>query len=745
MADFDNMNMDPGDGDGTAPPPPPSGFVSMQTGQVNSNVPPPPSGFVPIQQPNPNKALGPLGIRGTSSFQHQTPTPAVSRTAAKPTGAIIEADPHPSWDLVHHDPGESMGMQALKDIGGVIEGGGESLADTVAGTADIVNKVTGGVIPKSVTDTLHAAAGQNGGVADNAHKVGYAGETLLEFLMGDEAIKGLSLADRLQKSAVVAKALENSPRVMKAIQLGANISKVTAELGPEEQALIKKYPVVARLVGAGMDAIRAGFTQGVQTTVRTGGNVGQGLTDAAVMTGTAGLVGGATGVAGGVLNKLGDAASKTKNLATLAEGAASKQEVAEKLGQRIDASKDALHEGYESGISNLQTRLGDTTVSAQQNPLSDRAKQVLAEPDPEEHPLVAQAKQVAGDRLDKPVKNLIDAISTGKLAGNSGAIETVPSGLVDAQGKLIPTMPTVSQPKLAPPYQLDDLIQLRQTIRKVADGYDYGDINSRALRQLLPAVDDTIGKLAEQSGDASAVSDYQALRANYRDKIGLYDDPVIQKIRDGKVDDAARDFVGTVRQGAALPSAGKVGYNTDVLRGIIGDDGMKAFGKDVFGTILKDSTSNGRFNPEKFVNTWNRITPETKTGLFDINNANNGLQTLTKDAQSAVTLQKVTKGIAGAGMAGAVGTGLLSHSGFGLLSAVGLLSAEGGSIAAGRELLSYIATHPRVLSGYETAAKVANSPIAKGTAKAASIGAGKTAASVFSGLSGSLAGTGQQQ
>ena len=732
MADFDNMNMDPGEGDATTPPSPPPGFVPMQTGQANGTVPTPPPGFVPVQQSNPNKALGPLGLHGTSSFQHQTPAPSVSRSTAKPTGAIIEADPHPSWDLVHHDPGESMGMQALKDIGGVIEGGGESLADTIAGTADIVNKVTGGIIPKSVTDTLHAAAGQNGGLADNAHKVGYAGETLLEFLMGDEAIKSLSLADRLQKSALVAKALENSPRVMKALQLGANMSKVTTELGPEEQALIKKYPVLARLVGAGMDAIRAGFTQGVQTTVRTGGNVGQGLTDAAVMTGTAGLVGGATGVAGGVLNKLGDAASKTKNLATFAEGAASKQEVAEKLGQRIDAAKDALHEGYESGINNLQTRLGDTTVSAQQNPLADRAKQVLAEPDPEEHPLVAQAKQVAGDRLDKPVKNLIDAISTGELAGKSGEIEVVPSGLVDAQGKPIPTTPTVSQPKLAPPYELDDLIQLRQTIRKVADGYEYGDINSRALRQLLPAVDDTIGKLAEQSGDASAVSDYQALRANYRDKIGLYDDPVIQKIRAGKVDDAARDFVGTVRQGAALPSAGKIGYNTDVLRSIIGDDGVKAFGKDVFGTIVKDSTINGRFNPERFVNTWNRITPETKTGLFDINDASNGLQTLTKDAQSAATLQKITKGVVGSSMAGAVGAGLLSHSGFGLLSAVGLLSAEGGSIAAGRELLNYLATHPKVLSGYESASRIANSSVAQGVSRAAQIGAGKTAASIYS-------------
>lgn len=721
MADLDTDNLgglEPVGGTDPTPPPP-AGFFPLQ--QTNPTPTPPPSGFVPVTNSTPTQAAPiPQQDDGFLSMRHLKDVGKGFVKGAVSTVAGIDDIAHDVGEKIHPGLGDWLTTPLNQESGHTSSNG-----------------ATGKTNSQVLRDKEHQLAQTH----NTAQNVGYAGETLAEFMLGDEALKGLSMADRLTTVAKWMKIAEKGPRLMQALKFGATAAKAGTELTTEEAALVKQYPKLAKLIGIGQDALRAGVVQGTHTTVRSGGDVHAGISDAAAMTATAGVLGTATGAASHVVARLGNAASKAQRLATLADAAPGKAEVADKLGQLIDNAKNELHQGYEAGVNDLKERLGDSSVSAQTNPLADRAKTLLAEPDPAEHPFVAQAKKVAGDRLDKPVRNLIDSLATGKLAGQVAEGAENSSGLLDAQGQ--PLSSALASPKatLAPPYTVDDLIQLRQTVRQLADNYDYGDINSRALRQLLPAVDDTIGQLADLSGDQTAVSDYQALRDNYRSKIGLFDDPVIQKLRAGKVDDAARDFVGTIRQGTALPSAGKVSFNTDVLKGIIGDDGLKAFGRDVFGTMLKDSTQDGRFNPEKFIKTWKRITPETQNDLFDVTNVKSGLQDLVEDAQSATTLQKVTKAVLGTGLAGtAIGAGLTGHAGFGLLSAVGLLSAEGGAIMAGRELLNYMATHPKVWSGYESAARVANTPAAKRVASLGTIGAGKIAASVYSGLAGPLGG-----
>lgn len=607
----------------------------------------------------------------TLDFSKAQPLPSSSQSdpGSGVTLDFSQAQPiqTPIPDALHIDPNDNVVMKGLKGLNSIGAGIGQGVLSTLNGGADLLH------LPHATLQQRQQELEQQNSENPTLNKIGYGSENVAELMMGDEALKALPYSERLLHAARTMKLLEKSPVLMRAVEIGTN-------------------------------ALRAGTAQGVQTYVHTGGDAGQAVHDAVTMAGTAGVIGAATGAAGGVISNLGKRAAQAKALASIADTAASKPEVADALAQRIEAAKTELHNGYENGINDLHDRLAGSEVSAQDNPLADRAKELLANPDPAEHPLVSQTKQVAGDRLDKPVRALLDSYATGELAGKG-------------------------ETKAAPPYTINDLVDLRQTIRKIADGYEYGDINARALRQLLPSVDDTIGKLAEQSGDDTALSDYQELRDNYRHKINLFDDPVIQKIRAGKVDDAARDFVGTIKQGSALPSTGKVGYNLDVLQGIIGDDGVKAFGKDVVGTILKDSTQAGRFNPEQFVKTWKRITPETKAQLFDANNAASGIQQLLKNAQSAATLQKISKGLLGAGMAKAATAGVLSHTGYGLLAAVGLLSAEGGSIMAGRELLNHLATHPQAWNLYEGAAKTANSPIAKGAAQLGGIVAGHAASS----------------
>ena len=582
-------------------------------------------------------------------------------------------------------PGDSALTKTGKVVGGLFSGIGEGIFSTAAGAADIAHA------PQKARELLHTLAGDNE-QKSNSETIGYGGETLAEFLLGDEALKALPMAKRLEVAAKTMKTVESSPRLVNALKVGTKILKLSALHGTE-----------------------AGITQAAQTAIRTPGTIEQkaeeGAKEGAETAAGATVLGAPLEAVGEGLQKAGQVAGKVKNLSDVAEGSKGKEEVVQELSNRIKGSKAQMNTDFEAGINDLKTRLKGSDISAQDNPMATKAKELLAKPNPEEHPLVVAAKNAAGDKLDKSVNNLLDMASKGTIPveAEEGAQGAAPTPtILDANGNPVKSKTdlTPMHETPLPNYTVDDLVKFRQTIRSLADSYDLGDINARVLRKLNNSVDDTIGKLAEQSNDPTALSDYQKLRANYRDKVNLFDDPVIEKLHDGKVDDAARFFVGLQKSGSALPSAGKTVYNTDVLKRVIGDDGVKAFGKDVFGTMLKDSMENGRINPAKFAQSWDRITEQTKGDLFNINDATNGLAQLAKDAHSAETLQHLTR-LGVLGTAGATAGGFIHPLGMGLGTLLGLTVAEGGGIAAGRDLLNYIANHPKVWAAYEGAGKIA--------------------------------------
>ena len=640
-------------------------------------------------------------------------------------------------DEIKVDPNAPWYKQAGQMAGSVVEGIGQGGFKTVAGLSDIADKVTG-TKPGAVNQYLHDVAGDNNtpGSSNIYNKVGYGGETLAEFMMGDEALKALSQSDKLMAVAKWMKIAEKSPRLMQALKFGATASKANAELSPEELEIVRQSPRLAKWVGLGLQAARAGVVQGAQTTVRTGGDVKQGAKDAGLATVTGGVLGAAGGAISGVAGRVGEAGKAAQSLTDAAGNASTKEEVAKAVGNTINTNEKALHTEYEAGIQDLGKRLGNTDVSAQANPVADRAKLLLSEPNPEDHPIVRQAGQAAGEQLAKPVRDLLKSISRGKLAvteedGAAAAEASKPSGLVGADGKPIQGEPVEPEGKGAPPYKINDLVQLRQTIRSMADGYQYGDINSRALRSLINGagdsvspVDQTIEQLANQSGDPSAAQDYLNLRSNYRDKINAFSVPVISKLREGKIDDAARDFVGVTSKGDALPKAGKVRYNTDQLRTVLGPDGLKQFGSQVFGTMLQDSVENSRFNPAKFASTLGRVSQETKGDLFDASKVDYGLQQLMSDAKSAATIQHLTRlGVlfgataADAALASTGHIGEVASAGVSLVSMLGMTVAEGGGIAKGRELLDMIANHPKMWSFYRGLGRVADIPDVQTAAK----------------------------
>ncbi len=520
---------------------------------------------------------------------------------------------------------------------GFLKGVGDTALGAVSATSKLLHHIPGvgeKLAPEAGIQSMDKAR-ESLTPTTTAQKLGYGGETLTEFLLGDEALKGLPLAEKLKQASGVAKIFEGSPRLMKAVQLGA-------------------------------EALRQGTVQGAQTLARTGGDAGEAAKEGATMAATSGVLGAAGAGVGAVLKKGAKAAQTVETLGKVAEAAPSKEEVTESAKAAVDTAKQAMHDRFESGVQDLKERLGDAEIPHADSSIAATAKELIKAPEPAEHGLVAAAKDAAGERMDKPVKSLLD-----KAAAQEGQA-----------------------------WKAGDLIEFRQAVRKLADTYPPGDPNARALYKLLPSVDDSLGKLAEVSGDKTAKSDYAALRKDYKDKIkffqpsGKLEDKVAYATANALRSESKDDI------GKYLLSGGNTRAKVNAVRELLGDDGAKQIGKNVFSTMVSDSGA----NPANLVKSWSKLPDDAKSVLFDTSVGEKAINDLMADTQSAARIQQLMRATVAGGIGGSLGA--LSHSGLGTL--LGLAIGEGGGgFAAGRKVLDYVANHPNTWKALGIAGKVA--------------------------------------
>jgi len=303
----------PGQYEGVSTPPGPGG------GQVTSVEPSAEEGAWDAK-PAPTAPAAPAAPATEEGAWDTAPTPTA------PTDKIGGVPESPTT-IRSSDSALTM---AGKIAEGVPAGIGEGVFQTARGAAGLFG------IHNAALDKL-AGVGEQ---ASGSEQVGEAAQTIGEFFLGDAALKGLSLGEKFLQVAPVLKAMENFPRAAQALRLGINIGKAGTELSTEDRAAIKASPVLARMVGAGYDALRAGAVQTAQTEVNTGGAGGvvdqqylhehpiSGRLEGALgsaeqgasMTAGAGLIGGTTGMVGGVLAKGGEAAEKASALRAVVTG-----------------------------------------------------------------------------------------------------------------------------------------------------------------------------------------------------------------------------------------------------------------------------------------------------------------------------------------------------------------------------------------------------------------------------------------
>lgn len=194
-------------------------------------------------------SLGGKSVTGTSTPAASAPQAgaidfsSLGGKQVAPTGATPppgSSSDSPAWDWTDTLAAAGEGTDAGKVIGGA-----KSLGQTITTVSSLLNKIPGVgelLAPKEGVDKMeHATEIKSATEAEGA-----GAESILEFMMGDEALKSLSFAQKLSKVAPVMKALEKSPRLMKAI--GTAIRQGTLASG--QGMLHGQDPKAAAVTGA---------------------------------------------------------------------------------------------------------------------------------------------------------------------------------------------------------------------------------------------------------------------------------------------------------------------------------------------------------------------------------------------------------------------------------------------------------------------------------------------------------------
>ncbi len=574
--------------------------------------------------------------------------------------------------------------------------------------------------------------------------IGYGGETLSEFLLGDEALKGMSLADKFKQISQVAGIFEKSKRMMRMLQLGVDVSKAAGQLGPEELAAVRKSPILAHLVGAGMDAVRQGAVQGTETTVKTGGDLKQAAKEGGTMAGISALVGLPLAAAGGVLSKVGEL-GRTMEVAKqgqeAAQSVATGTEAAQQtsaLGNTLQATKpvieapapgvvsphadivsgikkatdsveDATHKTYEQGINKISADLAGKTINLDDSPLAKAAK--------EAQDALRQEPKGLTERLGKSLQGMIPGTERGeKMAGTllgqteQAAEDKTPSWLLGEEVKTgsagtAPIKPTEEN------LTADNLINYRQRLRKLLPQMAYDDPNKQVIYKLMGGVDDTIQKMADDAGNPQTVGDYKALREQYKNQIQFFDPKsakaasnpiryqVAQKLQSGTLNDAPQFLLGGNNSLAKVRAA----------KDLLGDESIDNLAAQTIRRWAQDAMDpgTGQVNAKKLIDHWNRVPSDTRNEFFT--QANSGYRSMIEDLSQSPdankqTLARLNKLIRFGvfPVAGAIsGEGLKQMTGDERAPFYGALAGAlygGGRREVANDLVKFLSEHPDYLS-----------------------------------------------
>lgn len=219
--------------------------------------------------------LGDVPVENAKAARTQGFKDAVSMTASTGEPGYVPIDRVSDAlqkGFVLHDavagitPETSRAMNAPETgLPGVGAGAAKGATDTIHGALKATAKYVGGMTDDEATEAANRAlqiSPADLSATTPSQKVGKGIESVAEFVLGDEALKGLSVAQKLGLASKIAEMSEKSPKL-------------------------------AKMIGIGMDAVRQGTVAGGEDFAKTGGDVSAAAKTGAEAAAGSALLGGA--------------------------------------------------------------------------------------------------------------------------------------------------------------------------------------------------------------------------------------------------------------------------------------------------------------------------------------------------------------------------------------------------------------------------------------------------------------------
>lgn len=431
--------------------------------------------------------------------------------------------------------GTGIGKGGMQTIGSLAQ-----LAEKIPGVSHIPGVSGLAEQPEKMDLQPHGAAEWAGNI----------GENILEFVAGDEALKGLSLAERLGAAAKLAKIAETSPKWAKALDIG-------------------------------MTALRQGAVGGAQALAK-GGTPTEAAESAGVVSGvSAGF--GAMGAGAGALYRA--LVSKSPEAIAAAKEAAEKEgsqlaqkiaggnlgtpyEVAQNVGEQIEKASDAMHADYAQGLAQIGEKAQGVRVP------------------------------IAGSAVQKTAADLMSNSSV------PAEIQKAIKGIVPDAERLDPLLKQFSSG--AGNYSWEEMEATRQTIGETIRKLPADSPLRTDLIHLRGALDTTMTKAAENSGNPEVAEAMGNLRSAYATKVQAFESNAIKSLADKNPDSVA---------GVLLNKQSVFSVNT--LRSIIGADNMRPVEGSLLQRLVDNaSTSPEGFNSKSFVGQFNRLGPDVQKAIW---------------------------------------------------------------------------------------------------------------------------------
>jgi hypothetical protein len=424
----------------------------------------------------------------------QNPTPAAPAfdpnasydAAPSPTQTAPAFDPNAGYE-----PAQSSQTTQQPDLGrfqgyselgqGFIKGAKET-ARTVVGAADTaanwINRKLG-------TSELHAPTpfeGQDLEGKTPLESIGKGAESVTEFLLGDEALKGMTLVEQAKHLGDAGRLLEKSPKLAKAVEIGAN-------------------------------ALRQGTVGGAQTLAH-GGTLGDAVTTGVLVGGT-----------GATFEGLGQGVKAVKSFITrgaqteelgqnlvkgLTQGATPEQ-VAKTVGRNLDSVESQMHADYDKGMQSISAQGNAVPVPIAGSPVQQTAKALLSDSNIPESVAATLKNVVPGSEKIEPFLTLLANASEETATGDVRELT----------------------------FTWDQTEAMRQKIGETIRKLPYDSPIRLDFIKLRSAIDDTLEKAAENAGNSDLSDQIKSLRGQYaQTKTGL-EESAIAALRDKSPDAVA--------------------------------------------------------------------------------------------------------------------------------------------------------------------------------------------------------------